>query len=202
MEDKEINRLILEYTQGKRSNGDLIFAALRPRLTRLAQTYASRTGVPYEDLESAAYHGFSEGLNKVNPEIGSSLEFLCRSAQWAVGDALRTSYLINKKHSQVCIGDMTLNDNYSSNQIKHKNPTNSSFIKHLKSVVEAASTTDEYPSDSPLSNLPLSQKDADTIALYLKHGTYEKAAQAVGVSKQAINARIKRITQKLQACYE
>ena len=63
--------------------------SLRPRLTRLAASYARRTGENADDLMQDAWLGLLEALPSLNLNIGSPDQYLLRQARWRLLDAVR-----------------------------------------------------------------------------------------------------------------
>jgi RNA polymerase sigma factor (sigma-70 family) len=84
-----MNELVVLAGRGDVGAQEQLFEYLKPRLEKIVNKYAWINGVERDDLRQEAYIAVMEGLERVNPAIGSSSEYLLKFARWRLLDCLK-----------------------------------------------------------------------------------------------------------------
>jgi RNA polymerase sigma factor (sigma-70 family) len=84
-----MNELVVRAGKGDVRAQEELLAMLLPRINSLVRRYSWISGVESDDLKQEAFVAIIEGLKRVNPEIGSSSEFLLKFARWRLLDSLK-----------------------------------------------------------------------------------------------------------------
>lgn len=190
----EITPLIGRYATGDHSVGDRIFELLKPRLNHMAGVYTNRSRLSEDDLKSAAYEGMVIGLHNVKMDVGQPHEYLCRSAWWNLIKAIRKNDRWGKHGCYLRPADVSLDGVRGIDN--EEDPLHNG--RDAKQILDVLSTTDEYDLNNKTWWLKYC-RNADDIKctrLYLLLGTYEAVADVMGVTKQAISHRFKKMAER------
>lgn len=84
-----MNDLVVLAGRGDVGARTKLLEQLSPRLEKIVRRYAWIKGVDRDDLRQEACIAVMEGLERVDPAIGSSSEYLLKFARWRLLDCLK-----------------------------------------------------------------------------------------------------------------
>ncbi|MBN1878806.1 sigma-70 family RNA polymerase sigma factor [bacterium] len=84
-----MNELVVMAGRGDVAAQEQLFRQLSPRLEKIVGKYAWINGIDRDDLRQEAYVAVMEGLERVDPSVGSSSEYLLKFARWRLLDCLK-----------------------------------------------------------------------------------------------------------------
>lgn len=84
-----MNELVVLAGRGDVAAQEQLFKQLSPRLEKIVGRYAWINGIERDDLRQEVYVAVLEGLERVDPTVGSSSEYLLKFARWRLLDCLK-----------------------------------------------------------------------------------------------------------------